>query len=76
MAKRIWALDGTNLIRSGQLSRDLSDRDVKMEMMLDTLALELVRHGPGASHRAVSSLIRAAPARSKVEGAHFELKRE
>ena len=47
-----------------------------MEMVLDTLALELVTHGPGASHQAVSSLVRAVPAHSKVECARFELKRE
>lgn len=30
-----------------------------MEIMLDTLALKLVKHGPSASHQAVSSLVRA-----------------
>ena len=47
-----------------------------MEVMLDTLALELVGQGPDASPQVLSSLIRAVPARSKVECAHFELKRE
>ena len=44
--------------------------------MLDTLALELVRHGPDGSHRGVAALVRAVPARSKLERVHFELKRE
>lgn len=47
-----------------------------MGMMLDTVALELVEQGLGASHQAVSSLVRAVPANSRVECAHFELKRE
>lgn len=47
-----------------------------MEVMLDTLALDLVSNGPDASLQALTSLIKAVPARSKLECVHFELKRE